>query len=56
VTQSVPFDTSSLTRTTMDQRSLLASKGNPNVLDRVRDLVLRAYEQQAPTVVHAVSQ
>ena len=35
---------------------LLRAIVNPNVLDRVRDLVLRAYEQQPPTVVNAVSQ
>ena len=36
--------------------ALLRAIGNPNAQDHVRDLVLRAYEQQAPTVVHAVSQ
>jgi hypothetical protein len=41
-----------------DKRSfeLLRAAGNPSVLNRVRDLLLRAYEQQAPEAVQAVSQ
>ena len=41
-----------------DKRSfeLLRATGNPSVLNRVRDLLLKAYEQQAPEAVHAVSQ
>ena len=35
---------------------LLRAIGNPNVLDRVRELVLRAYEQPASDAVHTVSQ
>lgn len=40
-----------------DKRSfeLLRAIGNPNVLDRVRELVLRAFEQQASNAVSAVS-
>jgi len=38
-----------------DKRSfeLLRAIGNPNVLDRVRDLVLKAYEQRATEGEHA---
>ena len=41
-----------------DKRSfeLLRATGNPSVLNRVRDLVLRAYEQQVSEAVHVVSQ
>ena len=41
-----------------DKRSfeLLRANGNPSVLNRVRDLVLKAYEQQLPEAAHAVSQ
>ena len=41
-----------------DKRSfeLLRATGNPSVLNRVRDLVLKAYEQQIPEAVQAVSQ
>ena len=35
---------------------LLRAIGNPSVLDRVRDLVLSAYEQQSSAADHAVSQ
>jgi hypothetical protein len=35
--------------------ALLRAVGNPNAQDRVRDLVLRAYEQQLQGAVHAVS-
>ena len=35
---------------------LLRAVGDPHVLDHVRGLVLRAYEQQMPDAVHAVSQ
>ena len=35
--------------------ALLRAIGNPNAQDRVRDLVLRAYEQQLQGAVHAVS-
>ena len=36
--------------------ALLRAIGNPNAQDRARDLVLRAYEQQAQDPVHVVSQ
>ena len=41
-----------------DKRSfeLLRATGNPSVLNRVRDLLLKAYEQQTPEAVQAVSQ
>jgi hypothetical protein len=41
-----------------DKRSfeLLRANGNPSVLNRVRDLVLKAYEQQISEAVHVVSQ
>jgi len=35
--------------------ALLRAIGNPNAQDRARDLVLRAYEQQAHNPVRAVS-
>jgi hypothetical protein len=35
--------------------ALLRAVGNPNAQDRARDLVLRAYEQQAHNPVSAVS-
>ena len=35
--------------------SLLRAIGNPNAQDRVRDLVLKAYEQQSHDAVQAVS-
>jgi hypothetical protein len=35
---------------------LLRAIGNPNVLDRVRDFVLSAYEQQSSDAEHAISQ
>jgi hypothetical protein len=35
--------------------ALLRAIGNPNAQDRVRDLVLRAYEQQAHNPARAVS-
>ena len=40
-----------------DKRSfeLLRAIGNPSVLNRVRDLVLRAYEEQLPDAARAVS-
>ena len=40
-----------------DKRSfeLLRATGNPSVLNRVRDLVLKAYEQQVSEAVHVVS-
>ena len=41
-----------------DKRSfeLLRANGKPSVLNRVRDLVLKAYEQQVSEAVHVVSQ
>ena len=35
--------------------ALLRATGNPNAQDRARDLVLRAYEQQAHAAVEGVS-